>query len=173
MQIVLAEPSSEGKPKRHNLKIFLSNFMTGLPAVYEGNNTFPYSVSTYINSSVSLIDIALFKQLLNSNPKFAVKVINILNEDTALIYGRFFCLTMKQAHGRVADILLCLANRVFKSLSFDLPISRNDLADLTGLSSESVIRILKEFSDQGIIRKDGKKFDLLDPDRLQRISKIG
>jgi CRP/FNR family transcriptional regulator len=155
------------------LKIVPSNFIIGLPAVYEGNNTFPYSVSTYTHSIVSLIDINLFKQLLNSNPKFAVKVINILNEDTALIYGRFFCLTMKQAHGRVADILLCLANRVFKSLSFDLPISRNDLADLTGLSSESVIRILKEFSDQGIIQKDGKKFALLDPDRLQKISKIG
>lgn len=163
----------EGRPKDLILKIIPSNFIIGLPSIFEGNNTFLYSVATYTNSSVSLIGIDLFKQLLTNNPKFAMKVISILNEDTALIYGRFFCLTMKQAHGRVADILLCLSNRVFKSVSFDLPISRSDLADLTGLSSESVIRILKEFKDQGLIRINGKIFEILDFDRLLTISRIG
>jgi len=163
----------EGRPKDLILKIIPSNFIIGLPAIFEGNTTFLYSVATYIDSSVSLIDINLFKQLLNSNPRFAMKVISILNEDTALIYGRFFCLTMKQAHGRVADILLCLSKRVFKAPTFNLPISRSDLADLTGLSSESVIRILKEFKEQGLIRNDGKVFEILDFQRLLTISKIG
>jgi CRP/FNR family transcriptional regulator len=122
---------------------------------------------------VSLIDISLFKQLLGMNSQFALKIINILNEDTALIYGRFFCLTMKQSHGRVADILLCLAKRVYKKDSFNLAISRGDMADLTGLSSESVIRILKEFKDNGLISVAGKDFTILDTARLEKISQLG
>jgi CRP-like cAMP-binding protein len=160
----------EGNPKDLILKIVPSNHLIGLPSIYDGNNRFIYSVATFSDSSVSLIDISLFKQLLRSNPQFAMKIINILNEDTALIYGRFFCLTMKQSHGRVADILLCLSQRVYKSKRFKLAISRNDLADLTGLSSESVIRIIKEFKDDGLINQDGKIIEIVDFDRLEKIS---
>jgi len=163
----------EGKPKDLILKIVPSNHLIGLPSIYDGNNRFIYSVATYSDSTVSLIDISLFKQLLGMNSQFALKIINILNEDTALIYGRFFCLTMKQSHGRVADILLCLAKRVYKKDNFNLAISRSDMADLTGLSSESVIRILKEFKDNGLISIAGKDFTILDTTRLERISQLG
>lgn len=162
----------EGRPKDLILKIVPSNHLIGLPSIYDGNNRFIYSVATYSASTVSLIDISLFKQLLHNNSKFATKIINILNEDTALIYGRFFCLTMKQSHGRVADILLCLANRVYKAPKFELAISRNDLADLTGLASESVIRILKEFKDERLISIEGKVIHILDGEGLERISSI-
>jgi len=163
----------EGSPKDLILKIVPSNHLIGLPSIYDGNNRFIYSVSTYSESVVSLIDISLFKQLLGSNSQFALKIINILNEDTSLIYGRFFCLTMKQSHGRVADILLCLAKRVYKTDSFNLAISRSDMADLTGLSSESIIRILKEFKDNGLISITGKVFEILDTPRLEKISQLG
>jgi CRP/FNR family transcriptional regulator len=162
----------EGRPKDLILKIVPSNHLIGLPSIYDGNNRFIYSVATYSASTVSLIDISLFKQLLHNNSRFATKIINILNEDTALIYGRFFCLTMKQSHGRVADILLCLANRVYKAPKFGLAISRNDLADLTGLASESVIRILKEFKDERLISIEGKVIHILDGEGLERISSI-
>lgn len=162
----------EGRPKDLILKIVPSNHLIGLPSIYDGNNRFIYSVATYSASTVSLIDISLFKQLLHNNSRFATKIINILNEDTALIYGRFFCLTMKQSHGRVADILLCLANRVYKAPKFELAISRNDLADLTGLASESVIRILKEFKDERLISIEGKIIHILDGEGLERISSI-
>ncbi len=123
-------------------------------------------MATYTDSVVSQIEINIFKELLISNPQFALKIINILNEDTALIYGRFFCLTMKQSHSRVADILFCLAKRVYKSSEFNLAISRNDLADLTSLASESVIRILKDFKDEGLIAQEGKKFRILNFEKL-------
>ncbi len=163
----------EGNPKDLILKIVPSNHLIGLPSIYDGNNRFIYSVATYSDSVVSLIDISLFKQLLGLNSQFALRIINILNEDTALIYGRFFCLTMKQSHGRVADILLCLAKRVYKTNTFNLAISRSDMADLTGLSSESVIRILKEFKDNGLISITGKDFKIIDTARLEKISQLG
>ncbi len=163
----------EGKPKDLILQIVPSSHLIGLPAIYEGNNTFLYSTATYIDSRVNLIDIEIFKTLLRNNSQFASKIINILNENTALIYGRFFCLTHKQSHGRVADILLCLSQRVYKKKKFVLALSRNDLADLTGLSSESVTRIFKEFKEEGLIIVSGKTIEINDFNGLERISSFG
>ncbi len=161
--------------KSKNLIIALSkkNNLMGLCSIYEGNNKLPYSISTYTDSIIRMIDLQIFRQLLKQNAGFSYHVINLLNESTSQIYGRFFSLTQKQLHGRLADILLCLSNRIFKSKSFDLPLSRADLGDLTGMSTESVIRMMKEFKDDGLIDMSCKKIELLDIDRLERISEFG
>ncbi len=173
LQSGLVKQYLEGNPRNLILTITPSGNMIGLPAIYEGNITFPYSVATYVNCSVELIDISVFKQILSQNAKFAFRILSILNENTAQTYGRFFCISQKQLHGRLADILLCLARRVFGNNSFELPLSRNDLAELTGMSTESVIRIMKDFKDDGLISSCGKSFEILDFARLYKISEVG
>lgn len=163
----------EERNKNLILTLFTKNNLLGLSSLFEGNNKLPYSVSTYTDSRVRMIDIQVFRQLLKQNPEFSYRIINLLNEKTSQIYGRFFSLTQKQLHGRLADILLCLSNRIFKSLSFELPLSRADLGDLTGMSTESVIRMMKEFKDDGLITMHCKSIELLDMARLERISEFG
>ena len=161
--------------KTKNLIINLSkkNNLLGLSAIFDGNDKLPYSIATYTDSTIRMIDIQIFKQLLKQNPLFSYHIINLLNESTAQIYGRFFSFTQKQLHGRLADILLCLSNKIFQSKSFDLPLSRADLGDLTGMSTESVIRMMKEFKDDGLIDMNCKQIELLDIGRLERISEFG
>jgi len=163
----------EERNKNLILTLFTKNNLLGLSSIFEGNNKLSYSVSTYTDSRVRMIDIQVFRQLLQQNPDFSYRIINLLNEKTAQIYGRFFSLTQKQLHGRLADILLCLSNRIFKSKSFELPLSRADLGDLTGMSTESVIRMMKEFKDDGLIDMHCKSIELLDVARLERISEFG
>ncbi len=163
----------EGNPKDLILTITPQKNLMGLQALFEGNNTFLYSISPYTESAVRLIDIQIFKQLLKQNAQFAYRILNILNESTSQSYGRFFSLTQKQLHGRLADILLCLSRKIFKSEAFDLPLSRSDLSDLTSMSTESVIRIMKDFKDDGIIDINNKSITLLDVARLERISEKG
>jgi len=160
----------------NNLILTLStnHSLLGLPAVFKGNNKLPYSISTYTECAIRMIDIQVFMQLLQENSAFSYRIINILNESTSQIYGRFFSLTQKQLHGRLADILLCMATRIFKSKSFELPLTRGDLGDLTGMSTESVIRIMKEFKEDGLIdMQQCKRIELLDIARLERISEFG
>ncbi len=163
----------EGDQKDLILKIVTDNHFVSLSSVFDGNDSFIYSVSTYTDSVATLINIDIFKQLIRNNAKFAAQMINLLNANTAQIYGRFYCLTRKQSHGRVADIIMCLSQNIFGSLSFKLNLSRNDLADLTGLSSESVTRILKEFKDSSIIKLENKDITVLDFQRLKDISTYG
>jgi CRP/FNR family transcriptional regulator len=155
------------------LKIIPEGNLLGLTSLSEEHHTFQYSAMAYVDSTVKLIDINVFREMVRQNSEFAKEVIDILSANSVQIYGRFFCLTHKQAYGRLADILLCLANRVFKTNEFDLPLSRKDLADLSGMSPETVIRMLKKFNEDGLIRLEGKNFKVLDYERLQKISEIG
>jgi CRP/FNR family transcriptional regulator, polysaccharide utilization system transcription regulator len=163
----------EGNPKDLILTITPQENLMGLQAIYEGNSTFLYSISTYTDAKVQLINIQTFKHILEQNALFAYRIINILNENTSQSYGRFFSLTHKQLHGRLADILLCLSRKIFNSDSFDLPLTRSDLSDLTSMSTESVIRIMKDFKDDGIIDINNKSITLLDLPRLDSISAKG
>jgi CRP/FNR family transcriptional regulator len=155
------------------LKIIPEGHLLGLSSVNDEHNTFQYSAMAYIKSEVKLIEIAFFKQLLAKNHDFAKEVINILSSNSVLINGRFFCLTHKQSYGRLADIILCLSERVFMSDEFELQLSRKDLADLSGMSQETVIRMLKNFREEGLIEMNGKNFKVLDVSKLRRISEVG
>lgn len=163
----------EGVAKNLILKIIPSNNLIGLPSIFEGNNVFLYSATPYIDSKVELIDINLFKKLIKQNSEFAYRVINILNENAVQTYGRFYCFTNKQMHGRLADILLCLSQRIYRTDAFNLPLNRADLAELTGMSTESVIRVMKDFKDDGLIESDGKIIKLIDFKKLMKISEVG
>lgn len=148
------------------------NFL-GLASISESHSTFPYSAMAYIDSEIRQIDIKAFRQLMEENKELTKEIIDILSANSIQIYGRFFCLTYKQAFGRLADIILCLADRIFKNSEFELPLSRKELAELSGMSSETVIRMLKEFKEEGLISMDGKSIRVMDPGRLKQISETG
>jgi CRP/FNR family transcriptional regulator len=82
-------------------------------------------------------------------------------------------LTQKNMHGRIADALFYLSEKVYAANPFNMSISRQDLADLSGMSKESAIRILKEFKDDGILRIDGSLFEILKIQQLKQISYTG
>ncbi len=155
------------------LKVVTNGNLIGLSSIRSESNVFPYSVMAYIDTRVKQIDLATFHQVLDSNAAFAKEVIELLGTNSEQIHGRFFCLVHKQSYGRMADILLCLSDRIFKTKEFDLPVSRKDLAELTGLSSETVIRILKKFQDDNLISIEGKSIQLLDYEKLIEISEKG
>jgi CRP/FNR family transcriptional regulator len=155
------------------LKIISPGNLIGLSSLSEGEEVFQYSAAAYQRSVARLIDIVTFKQLIRENGHFASKVIGILSENSNQINNRFFCLTQRQSYGRLADLLLCLAGRVFKTDQFELDLTRKELAELAGMSTENVIRILKKFQDDKLIEMKGKNIQLHDMDALQRICDLG
>ncbi len=155
------------------LKIISPGNLIGLSSLTEGEEVFQYSAAAYQRSIAQLIDLTTFKQLIRENGHFASKVISILGENSNQINNRFFCLTQRQSYGRLADLLLCLAGRVFKSPQFELDLTRKELAELAGMSTENVIRILKKFQDEDLVVLNGKNILLNDVEALQRICDLG
>lgn len=155
------------------LKILSGGKFVALSSAMEGSNVFQYSTQAYIDSTVQLIDINIFRQIMKSNAGFATEIFNVQSTNTVQIYGRFFCLTQKQSYGRLADILLCLSDSVFGKNTFELELSRKEIAELSGMTQESVIRILKKFKEENLISTSGKTIEIIDYDKLQQISVKG
>ncbi|MEA3478246.1 MAG: helix-turn-helix domain-containing protein, partial [Bacteroidota bacterium] len=139
----------------------------------ESEEVFQNSATAYKDTIVKLIDINTFKQFIRENGYFAEQIISILSENANLINNRFFCLTHRQSYGRLADTLLCLSGRVFKSDKFHLDLTRKEIAELAGMSTESVIRILKKFQDENLIDISGRVIEIKDNEALQRICNLG
>ncbi len=155
------------------LRLVPGGSFIGLSAASDELTTFPYSAKVYVDTVIRQIDVKIFRKVLEQNNAFAREIISILSSNSVQLNGRFFCLTYKQAYGRLADILLCLSERVFKQSRFDLPLSRKDIAELSGMSAETVVRLLRKFSEDNLIQIHGKSIEVIDIERLQRISETG
>lgn len=146
--------------------------MLGLHALH-AKSIYPYSVVAYNDVSVCLLEVGAINTLIDSNVKFSAKMFSLLNEDALFLYERLTCLTMKQIHGRFADLLLCLSLRIYKRKTFSVPLSKKDMAHIMNMSQESFSRVLKEFTDDNIIEFKASQIKILNFEKIRNLSLYG
>lgn len=132
-----------------------------------------FTVSALNDIRACFIEVSVIKKLVLQNSLFAEGIIEDISIKSQYNLNRLMSLTQKKMPGRVAEIILMLADSIFESDEFTLLLSRQELADLSGMAKESVVRILKEFSNEGIIDSGCPKFKILDKDKLKMISLNG
>lgn len=132
-----------------------------------------FTVAAVEETTACLVDTKIIEQLIESNPRFACDLLKRSNQVSIGNFQKFIHLTQKQMHGRIADAFILLEEEIYGRNPFLLSLSRQDLADLTAMSKENVIRVIKTFRDQGFIRTEGNVVEILDKDELIRISETG
>ncbi len=147
-----------------------TNFIGG-PGIYL-DNMHHYTVTAVQDSTVCFIDIEVFKKIIDINKTFAHEFMKDFSRNILSVYTRLLSLTQKQSIGRMADTLLYLFDEIFESSSIPLLCTRQDLADLSAMSKESAIQVLRQFNKEGIIRITRKEMELLDRGRLVRMSQF-
>ncbi|MCF8297633.1 MAG: Crp/Fnr family transcriptional regulator [Saprospiraceae bacterium] len=158
----------------HNLilNLYPQGSLIGLPALFS-NEMAQYSVAAIEDTTICTIDIKIFEELVVKNGEFASNVISTINNCENLKFNKIISLTQKHHNGRLAEALLFISDKIYNSSIFKLSLSRKDLAEFTGMSAISVVRILKDFNQDGIINSSGKSIEILDFKRLERISESG
>lgn len=132
-----------------------------------------YSVTALTDVSICFLNLDNFNTVMTRNCQFANQLVEHISIHTVILFDKMVSLTQKQMHGRMADGLIYLSEAFFESDSFKLYLSRQDIADLTGMSKDSAIRILKDFERDGIISLDGNNLSVLDKRQLHDISLKG
>ena len=132
-----------------------------------------FTISALLESSVCFIDVNVFKKLIMKNQEFAEEFLKDFSRNMLSVYGKLISLTQKQMHGRLADALLYLFNEIYENHHIPMLITKQELADLSAMSRESVLKILREFQHDGIITYTDHEMELLNLDGLKKISKIG
>ena len=62
---------------------------------------------------------------------------------------------------------------IYNSHKFELHLTKQDLADISGMSKDSCVKILREFEREGIILQDRHELEIADCEKLKRISRLG
>lgn len=137
------------------------------------SETYKYSVTALKNTTVCIIDLRTVKKFAQQNALFTMDLMSRISEATDKIILDNLEIKRKNLKGRVAHLLLYFANSVFSSMEFELPVSRREIADYIGMTTENVIRALSEFRKDRIIKIYGKDIQIVDMKRLETISELG
>lgn len=158
--------------KRLILRFLAPTQFVGGPGLYV-DQIHHFSVQAIEVSQVCFIDFTVFKKIVRQNSDFADAFIRYISKEGIFDYDRFVSLTQKHMAGRLADALLYLQKNVYQKHPEGIRLMRNELAEFSGMSADSVMRILKEMVNDELIALNAKRIRVLNLKRLERISQIG
>ena len=148
-----------------------SNFIGG-PGIYH-DQRHHFSITALLDSSVCFIDLQVFKKILSTNQLFAEEFLKDFSRDVLTVYNRLIYLTQKQMPGRMADALLYLHDEIFEQSKFPMILSRFELSELSAMSRDSAVKLLRDFQKEELSRISDHELEILDIDALRKISHIG
>ena len=132
-----------------------------------------YSVAALTETAACFIAIENLRKVMRSNPDFAEALLKHCSQNSVMNFQRLISLTQKQMHGRLADVLIYLSEKIYNARIFDLSMTRQEIGEMSNMTKESATRILKEFELAGIIRLETKHIELTDYEKLQQLSLRG
>ena len=135
----------------------------------------PDSITALTDAHICLIDRARLGMVFSEHPRLAALLFAVRQVDRVNLTDRLVSLGRNSARGRVAALLLQLANRLRAAQlpvenGFALPLSQEEIGDLTGLTAVHVNRTMRVLSEQGLIRRSGNVLHILQPERLARVA---
>lgn len=112
-----------------------------------------------------------FFKLIYQSPAVAKQFVKLLSGKIALEQERLLSLAYSSVRKRTADALLILMQRYHdgSGKEFSMAISREDLANMVGTATESLIRTLSDFREEGLVEIHGSTITLKNTDRLKKM----
>ena len=158
--------------KEQILQIVKKYSYLGLQSLF-GDRVNHYSYAALENIKVCYIDVNTFNKLIRENGEFAYQILVSVSRDSLNNFHRFMSQSQKKTYGNLADAILYFSKIIYESMEFELPFTRQELADLIGISRESATRVLLKLKEDGIIGVDDRLIRIKDMEVLQQISRNG
>mgnify|MGYP001462631262 FL=1 len=132
-------------------------------------NDQPYTetAETIANAETLSISRDEFLSLLQGNNDISNALVKNLAAGVVIREAEMMNLAYNSVRRRIAKALLSLRNKTTCTKMTCIDIFRNDIAHLAGTALETVIRTLKDFEAEGLIKLKGRRIDLLRPDKLE------
>ncbi len=147
----------------------------GYRALFADEN---YSASAVAleESDICNLERNVLFSVLGNNSALSFKLMQSMAQELGLSNTRTVSLTQKHIRGRLAESLFFLIN----TYGFDVDqqtikvyLSREDIANLSNMTTSNAIRTLSMFASEGVIKLNGRKIEVLDLAQLKRISEMG
>jgi CRP-like cAMP-binding protein len=139
-------------------------------ALFEGA-TYPLTASAVSESLLLVWRRDVLRELFQHHPPLAVNAMRLLSERLREVQARFRELATERVAQRIARALVRqTGRRVEDGVLIDLPLSRQDLADMTGTTLYTVSRVLSEWESRGILESGREKVLVKQPHALVAIA---
>ena len=141
--------------------------------VHEAYNS---SASAFEACTVYRLDREVFCKMVEQNSALCYQVMLMMAKDLAFSEIQTVNLTQKHIRGRLAESLLLLKKNYGyeedgETIAMLLP--REDLANMSNMTTSNAIRTLSQFAQEGILAIDGRHVKILDEEELEKISRLG
>jgi CRP-like cAMP-binding protein len=143
---------------------------------YFAEESFVTAAAAFEASIVCAIPMSIITRLVAENNRLAMFFIKRLSIDLGLSDERTVNLTQKHIRGRLAESLLFLRETYGleeDGATISIFLSREDLANLSNMTTSNAIRTLSNFASERLLAIDGRKIKIMDEEGLKRISRIG
>ena len=143
---------------------------------YFAKQDFVTAAAAFEPSVVCLIPMSAITTLVAQNNDLAMFFIRQLSIDLGISDERTVNLTQKHIRGRLAESLMFLKESYGleeDGSTLSIYLSREDLANLSNMTTSNAIRSLSQFAAERLITIDGRKIKIIEEEKLKKISKIG
>ncbi|TFH36425.1 MAG: Crp/Fnr family transcriptional regulator [Bacteroidia bacterium] len=149
--------------------------LLGYRALFAGMN---YSASAIAleDSTICIIEKDTFLKMVKESPELSLRIIRLISMELGFSNSRTVSLTQKHIRGRLAESLIVLRDTYgFETdgMTIRAYLSREDIANLSNMTTSNAIRTLSTFATEEVISIEGRKIKILDPSKLERISTLG
>ncbi len=149
-------------------------------ALHKEDDLFGYTSFTqntvYQESATPIVETKLvgiskheLKAVLDKNHTVTLELIQLLTEDLSEVKEQLVQMAYSTVHRKTASTILKFAEKLNCQPEEPIRISRNDLASVAGVATESLIRTLSNFKKKGIIEVEGRNIKILDLQQLKNI----
>jgi CRP/FNR family transcriptional regulator len=134
---------------------------------------YPVTAMTLEDTKVCFIPKTTFLELLTANSDFAALLLKDACHELNHFTEDITNIAQKPVKERVAATLISL-NELFKDGEevTTINMTREDLANMVGTATETLIRLLQDFKKEGLITSKGRKITIEEPEKLLRIANL-
>ena len=147
----------------------------GYRAYFAGEH-YVSSAVAFEPSTIGALPLSLVREMIDRNRELAWFFIRELSHNLGGSDTKIVNLTQKHIRGRLAEALMILReNYGYEDDQSTLKIymSREDLANLSNMTTANAIRTLSSFVDEKLISVDGRRIKILNEQQVRKISKFG
>lgn len=139
-----------------------------------GDPTYPVSGEAIEASAALAWTSSVLRRLLETEPMLAVNALRVVAERLHDVERRYRQAMTERVERRVARALLRLVHdagrRVDAGVEVAFPVSRQDIAEMTGTTLFTVSRLFSAWEEQGIVRGGRQRIVLVKPHALVSIA---
>ncbi len=161
--------------KQHIIRVVLPNNFLGYRAFF-AQEDYRTSAEALETAEVAHISLSMLNDMMHVNAELACFFVTELAMHLGTAHERAASLTQKHIRGRLAEALLYLRDAYGleeDGCTLSIYLSREDMANLSNMTTSNAIRTLSAFAQERIIAIDGRKIKLINIDALERESKFG